>query len=63
MSIPALVWFAIGAATTIVLGPVLVALVRQGILVGRTVGRLARDLESVPVPGVDDDAGSASDRR
>lgn len=43
MSTPAVVWVVVGLGATAILGVLLVALVRQAILLGRTAMRLARE--------------------
>lgn len=47
MSIPAVVWMVVGLVATALLAVVLVALVRQGLLVGRTALRLGREIAEV----------------
>lgn len=44
MSVPATVWLVVGLVATALVAVVLVALVRQGMLVGRTAMRLAREV-------------------
>lgn len=44
MSTPAVVWLLVGAAGTALLAIVLVALVRQGMLLGRTAMRFGREV-------------------
>lgn len=55
MSAPAIVWLAVGLVGTALLAMFLVALVRHGLLVGRSAARLAREagaaLEGVEAPG------------
>ncbi|MFM8999976.1 MAG: hypothetical protein ACKOKE_08025 [Actinomycetota bacterium] len=43
MSTPAVVWVVVGLGATAILGVLLVALVRQAILLGRTAMRLVRE--------------------
>lgn len=44
MTAPATVWLVVGLVATVVLAILLVGLIRQGVLVGRTAMRLARDV-------------------
>lgn len=47
MSIPAVVWLVVGLSATALFAIVVVALVRQSLLVGRTALRLAREVSEV----------------
>jgi heme exporter protein D len=43
VTVPAAVWLIVGLASSVILGIVAVALVRQGLLLGRATMRLARE--------------------
>lgn len=61
MTVPAVVWLLVGLGTTTVLAIVVIALIRQGVLVGRTAMRLAREAGDIS-QGIGA-AGRASDPR
>ncbi|HZP89753.1 MAG TPA: hypothetical protein VFC04_02010 [Actinomycetota bacterium] len=47
MSAPFVVWLCVGLVTTLAIAAVLIALVRHVVLLGRTVGRLQRDIRPI----------------
>lgn len=62
MSVPATVWIVVGLGATALVAVLLVALVRQGLLVGRTAMRLARELGEAS-EGIGSAGGGRATRR